>query len=175
MLTAAAFKADVIVPVLALVFTVASFWWIWLRRGRLRVSPPRAFASVTTQALVRIRFALVIHNTGAAPIVIDDLRMRIDGHDLRWISTRRTLRPDENDREDWAKPIAVAGRVAREVIVEFGESDLHWIPEPGQSYPAVIERLTRGKWRSVVEFVWWAPTASSGAYLGRLNRPPTSA
>lgn len=33
------------VPVGALVFTVASFWWIYLRRGRLKATPPHVYSS----------------------------------------------------------------------------------------------------------------------------------
>jgi hypothetical protein len=62
-----------LVPVGALVFTVASFWWIWLRRGRL---------TAVTSSELRIRFPLVIYNTGTRAIVIENLRLVVEGHEL---------------------------------------------------------------------------------------------
>src|SRR5690242_3321063 len=110
------FASDVawtdLLPVGALLFTVASFWWIWLRRGRLVVAAPQAYASAVTASQLRIRFPLVIYNTGARAIIVENLRFVIEGYELGWISTRRTIRPMPDDVLDFAAPFPVAGREA---------------------------------------------------------------
>lgn len=163
----------VAIPVLALVFTLASFWWIWLRRGRLHSPAPLAYASAITQQL-RIRFPLVLHNTGATPIIVENLRMLIDGQDLEWLTIRRTLRPQPDDTIDFPAPFVVAGREALQLFAEFGGNSLSWAPELGRGYPVTIERLTRGRWKTVVSFTWWSPMNEPGGYIPHRNRPPAS-
>lgn len=168
---AADLGATELVPVLALVFTIASFWWIWLRRGRLTISPPRYQASACTAKTLRIRFPLVFRNTGARPITVEDLRLAIDHVNLDWITTRKTLRPEGDDVVDFAVPFVVAGREARTVIAEFGASSEEWSPTPSSSYTVSLERSVSGKWRTVGAFTWWTPPAHEmGNYLAHRNR-----
>lgn len=164
-----------LVPVGALVFTVASFWWIYLRRGRLRATPPHVYASSTTSAKVRIRLPLVIFNTGAAAIVVEDLRLVVDGHELEWISLRRTIRPMTDDVLDFAAPFAIAGREARQIFAEFGQAPAPLVPELGASYPARIDRKIGGKWKPLLEFEWWAPKNDPGPYIAHRNSPDRGA
>lgn len=51
-----------LVAVLALLFTVASFWWLYARRGSLEVGQPGAYAFASK---VRLRLPLAFYNTGA--------------------------------------------------------------------------------------------------------------
>lgn len=161
--------ADVL-PFVALGLTLASFWWIWLRRGRLRVSAPLVYASATGAQQVRIRFPLVLHNTGAIPIVVDNMRLHLDGREWEWMTVRSTLRPRQDDFADFAKPFAVAGRSALELVAEFGGNHTGWEPEPGRGYDVSIDRLTRGGWKELVAFTWWAPTRGAGSYIARRNQ-----
>ena len=160
-----------LVAVLALFFTVTSFWWIHLRRGRLRVTAPATFAGGMDVQQLRVRFPLVIFNTGAAAITIENLRLLIDGHEEEWISFRRTLRPTQGDFVDFAAPFAVGGREARQVFVEFGESPPSWRPEPARSYPARIDRLVGKRWKPLIAFTWWAPKDGLGHYIAHRNTP----
>jgi hypothetical protein len=57
----------------ALVFTVASFWWIQVRRGRIQTYAPHSFAAAVTTDMIRIRLPLVFYNTGARAIVVQNL------------------------------------------------------------------------------------------------------
>jgi hypothetical protein len=54
--------AAVGISVLALAFTVASFWWLHARRGALTATRPRAYAFLDR---VRLRLPLAFFNTGA--------------------------------------------------------------------------------------------------------------
>ena len=65
----------VVVAACALLFTVASFWWLNARRGRLRSFEPHSFAAYYTPALALIRVPVIFYNNGAAPIVVQDLRL----------------------------------------------------------------------------------------------------
>jgi hypothetical protein len=63
--------SSVVISVLALVFGVGSFWWIQARHGRLRSHKPRTYAGgYGTQ--IQLSVALILHNTGPAPIVATD-------------------------------------------------------------------------------------------------------
>lgn len=158
-----------LLPIGALVFTVASFWWIWLRRGRLTVAPPHTYSSAVTTTQLRIRFPLVIYNTGARAITVENLRLVIEGHEFEWISVRRTVRPMPDDVIDFAAPFPVAGREARQIFVEFGEEQPQWRPDIDASYSARIDRKHGDKWKALAEFTWWAPKNDLGSYITHRN------
>lgn len=123
-------EATDLVPVLALGFTVASFWWICLRRGRLTIAPPRYQATASTPAQFRLRFPLVFHNAGVRSIVVEELRLVIDDEPLDWITTRTTVRPGSENVADYAAPFVIPGRDTRIVIAEFGANG-----QPGDRSP----------------------------------------
>ena len=89
--------AALIIAVLALLFTVGSFWWLNARRGKLQVARPPAYAFARK---VRLRLPLTFYITGAKALIVADLRVVIDGEAKRampWITTRSTLRPEGSD------------------------------------------------------------------------------
>ena len=100
--------AALVVALLALVFTVGSFWWLHARRGTLEVAQPHAYAFTSK---VRLRLPLAFHNTGATALVVANLRLRIDNDpdrpELPWNTTRSTLRPEPDDGFAYATPFAV--------------------------------------------------------------------
>src|SRR6266496_3174530 len=67
--------ASIAVASLALVFTIGSFWWLNARQGRLKSFEPQSFAACRTPDILRLRFPLVFYNTGAKPIVVQDMRL----------------------------------------------------------------------------------------------------
>ena len=73
---------SVVIAVLALLFTISSFWWIQVRRGGITIYPSSTYAgSFGPNKLVLIP-PLVLYNTGPAPLVVLGLRMRIN-HNTR--------------------------------------------------------------------------------------------
>ncbi|WP_433468964.1 hypothetical protein [Spirillospora sp. CA-128828] len=111
----------VIVAMCALAFTVASFWWLHARRGHLESYEPHSFAASLVGSL-RIRLPLVLYNTGAVPIVVQSIRLRVgEEPPLTWITTRSQLRPTKEDEHRFAAPFPVSGRSAKQVFVEFGK------------------------------------------------------
>lgn len=152
------------VPLCALFFTVASFWWIYLRRGRLRASEPSTFVSVDHGPTLRIRFPIVIFNTGAAGIVVDDLRVLIEGHELDWRKSFQSLQPIEDQPFTLAAPYVIPGRQASQVLAEFGADRLAWHPTPDTAHALRIERKEGARWKPLLAFDWWAPGENVGGY-----------
>lgn len=148
-----------IIPVLALIFTVTAFWWVFMRPGRLSVSPPATYATPPGPTL-RLRLPLVLVNRGAMPYVVADLRLVVNGvHAFHWSSVRSKVSPAIDDFVDAAAPFCVKGRDARQVFVEFGQVPPEWRPQPGGSYPVRVEAKNQaGRWRRLVEFEWFAPS-----------------
>ena len=73
--TAAWLTSATVVAICALAFTIASFWWLNARRGRLKTYEPHTFAAAITPQVVRLRLPLVLYNTGAIPIIVQNLRV----------------------------------------------------------------------------------------------------
>ena len=77
-----------LVAVLALLFTVASFWWLYARRGLLEVGKPGAYAFASN---VRLRLPLAFYNTGARSLIVTDVQVLLVDDPaqppLRWIAT----------------------------------------------------------------------------------------
>jgi hypothetical protein len=167
--------AALAVALMALGFTIASFWWLHAREGSLEAATPRTYAFAKK---VRLRLPLAFFNTGAKSLIVNDLRIVLDDAPERapfaWITTRTTLRADSEDGFAFATPFAVAGRSAKEVIIEFGDED-EWLPAPASKHrlrlEAVIHPAT--EWVDVLTFEWWAPPAEElmGPYLTHRNEP----
>jgi hypothetical protein len=146
------------VGVLALLFTVASFWWLNARRGRLEVVRPRTYAFSKT---VRLRFPLAFYNTGAVALIVADLQLVVNEEPpltLKWITTRAVLRPAKDDGFAYATPFSVQGRTTREVVAEFG-ADREWSPSLGTRYRVHLQAQVHpsGEWTDLLVFDWWTP------------------
>ena len=164
--------AAVAIAVLALLFTIGSFWWLYARRGRIVASAPRTYAFADA---VRLRLPLALFNTGAVDLIVADLRVTVvdlTREPLRWITTRTKLRPEADDGFAFATPFAVRGRATRELIAEFGD-DAGWNPEPGSRHRLRLEAQVppSDEWVGLAEFDWWAPQTADvmGSYITHRN------
>ncbi|MFE2096981.1 hypothetical protein [Streptomyces sp. NPDC059468] len=180
--------AAAVVAACALVFTVASFWWLNARQGGLKSWEPHSFAAAVTPQLARLRFPLVLYNTGAKAIVVVDLRLSFPDEErsvllLPWTSTRDRLRPEPEDGMRLPAPFAVAGRKAEQVFIEFGAPFPGFVPE-ARDYKAVIEvrlghrrlldrTLRRNRvWQPLLVFTLRAGhIMNPGSYIPYSNRP----
>lgn len=63
----------IVVAAAALAFTIASFWWLNVRKGRLRVIAPHQAGIYPGQALFRLRLPLLLQSTGAQTFVVSDM------------------------------------------------------------------------------------------------------
>jgi hypothetical protein len=141
----------------ALLFTIASFWWLNARRGRLVCAPPHAFGMAASAQVFLLRLPLALYNTGARSLVVRDLRCWFPETRqvlaLPWRTTRRTLRPESGDVEDFPTPFPVRGREAVPVIPEFGGPFPGFTLDEG-SHRCVVEILEndRDDWRVLLDF-----------------------
>jgi hypothetical protein len=170
--------AALTVSVLALAFTVLSFWWLHARQGSLTAAPPRTYAFTNR---VRLRLPLACFNTGAKALIVSDLQLLVGDEasrePLRWITTRSKLRPESDDGFAFATPFSIQGRGTREVIAEFGH-DLGWSPDPASRHRVWLQAKVHPwtEWKTVATFEWWAPPAADAMtnYLAHRNEPPES-
>lgn len=174
-----AFDPGWLIALSALFFTVGSFWWIQVRRGRLTGFEPHSFAAVVSgSAVLLLRLPLAIHNTGAKPIIVQGLKLTFpDEPDavigLPWRNTRTQLRPDPDDYEDLPAVFSIAGRTVAQKYIEFGG------PFPGivleaREYTVKVEaKLSHKKeWTALVKFPLRAQNITDpSVYIAHSNDP----
>lgn len=176
---AATWTPAVIIAICALLFTVLSFWWLNVRRGSLRSFQPFTFAAFLDTYLVRIRFPLVFHNTGAAPIVIQNLRVTFPGEPnaepLPWVATRSHIKPEKGDSPAFPAVFSVPGRTAIQTFQEFGAESLGFKLR-AKSYQINLEaKLSHKKeWHNIATFTLEAwRIENPGNFITYDNSPGT--
>ncbi|AYN37786.1 hypothetical protein D9753_01030 [Streptomyces dangxiongensis] len=142
----------------ALVFTVASFWWLNARQGRLKAWEPHSFAAIVRCSTARLRLPLVLHNTGPKPIVVQDLILTFPHEPashlpLLWVSSPSRLQPGPDGEAKLPAGFVVAGREARQLFIEFEAPFSGFLPE-ARDYKAQIQvRVGHRKgWRPLLMF-----------------------
>lgn len=116
----------VIVSCAALLFGIASFYWMNWRKGKLRVSGPQLGfgAHGSKDGHLVIIVPIVFFNDGASPIIVEDLRLffltEADQRPLRFTATLADLkvRLSEVERK-LPTQFPVRGREAIRMICEF--------------------------------------------------------
>lgn len=166
--TSAWLTSAAVVAVCALLFTVASFWWLNARRGRLTSFEPHTFAAAITREQVRLRLPLVLYNTGAIPIVTQSLRLRFLGEPdsaqpLPWVGSRSQIKPEPDDGYAFPAAFSVAGRTAHQIFVEFGTRSLGFTLE-ARDYPVRIEVKLGHKKE-------WQPLLTFSLQAGQITEP----
>jgi hypothetical protein len=167
---------SLLIACLALLFTVGSFWWLNARQGRLKSFEPHTFAAARAHIL-RLRFPLVLYNSGPKPIVIQDLRLSFPDEPqwnipLPWTSTRSRLRPESDDQLALPAVFSLLGRTAQQMFIEFG-GDFPEVTPLGRDYQVQVEVKVghRQKWQRLIAFpLRGAHITSPQQYLAYSNR-----
>ncbi|MDX2591485.1 MULTISPECIES: hypothetical protein [Streptomyces] len=147
-----------VVSTCALLFTVASFWWLNARQGRLKAWEPHAFAAIVHSSTARLRLPLVLHNTGPKPIIVQDLILTFPDETashlpLLWVSSPSRLQPGPDEEAKLPAGFVVAGREAQQLFLEFEAPFSGLLPE-ARDYKAQIQvRVGHRKgWRPLLTF-----------------------
>ncbi|UIZ15739.1 hypothetical protein [Streptomyces sp. R527F] len=150
--------AAAVVAACALAFTVASFWWLNARQGKLRSYAPHTFAAAANRQRTVIRIPLVFFNTGPKPIVVQDIRLDL-AYDtsktttLAWGNTRDRIRPESDDGVRLPAVFAINGRTAEQIFIEFTALFPEFIPQLREYRASVRCKVGhREKLITVVEF-----------------------
>jgi hypothetical protein len=149
------------IAILALLFTIGSFWWLQARQGRLRSYHPHTFGFYRQPNKVRLRFPLVLYNTGPKPIVVQDMRLSFPNQSgvtpIEWRTSRSQLMPDTNDGAQLPAVFSVSGRQAQQHFIEFGidaNDPLPGVDLSAHQYLVKVEVLLGHKkqWKHLVSF-----------------------
>jgi hypothetical protein len=150
----------IIISISALVFTVFSFWWMNWRKGKIRLgSNLRSCAACASQNNLLIELPLIFFNTGAVPLVVENLRLHFpniteENKCLFFNATVAKLGTDED--RGFAKPFSVRGGDVLEMICEFQNTSTSFKFEEG-GYKFKIQTLLLGhehkeKWITLREY-----------------------
>ncbi|MER7739873.1 hypothetical protein ABTX34_16425 [Streptomyces sp. NPDC096538] len=176
--SAGALPAAAVVAACALLFTIASFWWLNARQGVLKSYTPHSFAAAITPTKTLIRIPLVIFNTGPKPVIVQNLRLTLSTSSqgkatLPWSTTRDRIRPEPNDDPRLPSVFVVSGRSAIQAFIEFSTPFPNFVPEH-REYQATIEcKLGHKKdWSNLLTFpIQLGNITNPGTYIAYSNEP----
>ena len=158
-----------LVSVVALIFTVASFWWLQARRGKLTMSGIPAFSGyIASDCQLGVRLPILLYNTGARTRLVDELRLVFPSWDpgqAQWQTFHPTLKPQsgDEDTDDFAGPYPIDGRRAAMRFVKFTYPFGTSLPEPVGTLCRVEARLDGSS--------AWTVVGSFTLYLGHMAHP----
>lgn len=148
--------AALLISILAILFTVFSFWWMNWRKGSLELGNVRTYAAVSSGDKLLIEVPLIFFNPGALPVLVENLRLTLPDHGgphtaLHFSATVAKLATDEG--RAFATPFAVHKGQALEKICEFQRLRSGFRFE-AQTYDMTIEALIKGEsdWKVVRNF-----------------------
>jgi|SRR6476469_769286 len=182
---------SVAIATFALLFTAGSFWWIQVRRGRLRCYTSHVYTGSFSSSKLVFVVPLVLHNPAPAPLIVIDLQLCVSEQknrksrdadvlpiSLRWIASHTAVYP-QNETRSYAAPFAVDGRKAVEKFVEFQYDNPPSTLEDGPFY-ATIEAIVAprhwsspARWRKLTayQFNTQLATGSRANLIPRSNDP----
>lgn len=160
--------APLFIAILALVFTLISFWYMNLREGKLIVTKPLSYAIYAPKdnKLLHVRFPLTFYNNGAATRSVQNIRVTLQQNDnesnnlyfshtsLRLISLLKsddTLAEEFTD--DLAYQFAIEGRKTYSKIFGFEWSPAKFVPSEGKCKVVIEARLdSYTDWEEILDF-----------------------
>jgi len=119
----------------------------------------------------------VLYNTGANPVIVQNLRIRFldepDSLPLKWVATRSQIKPEANDGHAFPAIFPIARRAAHQIFAEFGAPSLGFALE-ARDYSVRIEVKVghHEQWESLLMFALRAGhIAHPGNFITYSNMP----
>ncbi len=146
----------VLIAILALTFTIVSFWWMNWRKGSIVICDIRTYAAVSSGNILLIELPIIFFNPGALPVMVENLRLSFPDRGgphtaLYFNATVDKLGTD--DGRAFAIPFVVHKGQALVKICEFQRPRSGFKFEE-KNYELVIEARTSGiaEWKVVKTF-----------------------
>jgi hypothetical protein len=100
-----------LISILALLFSILSFWWIHWRRGKIIVSLPIKYGLNygKTDRRIIVHLPLIFYNNGAATIIINNLRLKIlNNGKYQYLFFNNTFKDlESNEERQWGYAFTV--------------------------------------------------------------------
>ena len=171
------------ISLFALAFTVGSFWWIQVRRGRLRAYAPNSYGGCLEGDKKLLILPLIVHNPAPSPLAVTNARLRLrpksggEASLFYWQAIQTAL-TGVNETRVFASPFPVGGRQAIEKFLEF-QCNRPEVTLNDGPYEAVVEvqvaprRLRKKRWSVLVTFTLNTQIITQGRrqLLQRSNDP----
>ena len=146
----------IIISILALFFTIYSFWWMNWRRGKLIVGTPRAYAAFCSKdSMMVLEFPFDFFNNGPLPIILRNLRLVLVDEEkikpLTFTAIVKKLGKDED--RSLATQIVIRGREAILLICEFQRRPGEFIFDKND-YRLELQAITNNsnEWKIILSF-----------------------
>jgi hypothetical protein len=164
-----------LIACLALAFTIGSFWWLNARQGRIKTFEPHSFAAAALPTQSKVRFPLVLYNTGAKPIIVQNMQLWFTGTPstiLPWSTTRSQLMPAADDEPALPAAFSIPGRTAQQKFIEFGGPFAGGIPAADCQAQIHVKLGHRREWEHLITFTFWAEQITHpNRYIAYPNLP----
>jgi len=137
----------------ALGFTIYSFYWMNWRPGKLGVTPSKTFAAACENGRVIIRLPLVFQNSGARPIIVQNLQLTILNSHLAPLYFNAIIKKlDAEDDGDYATQVALNANSTLELICEFKTNDTDFHFNEGKPSLRLKAQIDDNKWEEIKTF-----------------------
>lgn len=140
------------ISVLALLFSVLSFWWIHWRRGKIIVSLPIKFGlnyNKSTRKII-VQLPLTFYNNGAAALIINNLRIEIKNiSKTEYLFFNKTFKDlESNEERNWGYAFPVEGRKTYSKVFVFMNVDIDFIiPSDFIEYSLEAQINNKNEWK----------------------------
>lgn len=144
------------ISILALVFTILTFWWMNWRTGKLIVGSPRSYAAYSSpNGKMAMHLPFVFYNNGPTPIFLQNLRVVFLDEDppmpLNFIALVDKIGTDEG--RTFATQFPINGREAVLYICDFQRNLSGRIFEAGKYSMELQAKLDNNKkWKRISSF-----------------------
>jgi hypothetical protein len=170
-----------LIGILALMFTIFSFWWMNWRKGKLIIGPPLSYAlTASKEGLLLVVIPLVFYNDGAATQVVQNLRLTLEQNDLKskavnFVATVPNLLGGKisNGTRQFACQFAIEGRKSHSGYFEFQNKPCKFVPSQGKCKATLEAKLDDDKeWKTLSIFcLYIRDTTMLNAILPYNNDP----